>query len=187
MQFKKSLFLCLALWSTAATAASALVTPVQRAATTHHLQPQQQTLRGGAAAIPKAPLTKLKSDAAAAAASGASQEGDGGEATIPNEVFNLVKGIVGSGVLSLPYGIAVYGNAPSAVLPATILITLMGLISAYTFGLIGRVCQATNTQSYSDAWDATVGTSSAWLVAFSCVFDCFAGCLRYVRAYVSIY
>ena len=126
----------------------------------------------------------LSSDAAALEANGGGQNnnkkdlGDG-TATIPNEVFNLVKGIVGSGVLSLPYGIAVYGNAPGAVLPATLLITLMGVISAYTFGVIGRVCQATNTQSYSDAWDATVGTSSSWLIAFSCFFDCFAGCLSY--------
>ena len=31
-------------------------------------------------------------------------EGGGGTATIPNEVFNLVKSIVGAGVLSLPAG-----------------------------------------------------------------------------------
>lgn len=126
-----------------------------------------QTRGGGA-------RTKLRSDAAAAAP----ERGDG-TATIPNEVFNLVKGIVGSGVLSLPYGIAVYGDAPSAVIPATIIVALMGVISAYTFGLIGRVCQATNTESYSEAWDATVGPSTAGIVAFSCFFDCFAGILSY--------
>lgn len=126
-----------------------------------------QTRGGGA-------RTKLRSDAAAAA-----PERGTGTATIPNEVFNLVKGIVGSGVLSLPYGIAVYGDAPSAALPATIIVALMGVISAYTFGLIGRVCQATNTESYSEAWDATVGPSTAGIVAFSCFFDCFAGILSY--------
>jgi amino acid permease len=147
-------------------ATSALVTPTTSTTVV-------TTLRGGAAARGnRAPLTKLRTAAAAA-------ESGEGTATIPNEVFNLVKGIVGSGVLSLPYGIAVYGNAPSAVLPATLLITLMGIISAYTFGVIGRVCQATNTQSYSDAWDATVGSSSSALIAFSCFFDCFAGCLSY--------
>lgn len=124
------------------------------------------------------PLTKL-SDVLVTSGGGASKDLGDGTATIPNEVFNLVKGIVGAGVLSLPYGVSVYGNAPGAVLPATILIGLMGCISAYTFGLIGRVCQATNTQSYSDAWDATVGKSTSWLIAFSCFFDCFAGCLSY--------
>lgn len=160
----KSFFLCLGVWTTAT---SALITPTQQSANL-----QLNSISGGAKTVPvKEALTKLKAEAAVA------DQGDG-EATIPNEVFNLVKGIVGSGVLSLPYGIAVYGNAPSAVLPASILITIMGLISAYTFGLIGRVCQATNTQSYSDAWDATVGSSTSALIAFSCVFDCLAGCLR---------
>lgn len=172
MQLTKSLLLVtLLLVGTA----SALVTPTRSKATAQSLY----NIRGGARRRQqqqKQPLTKLKSDVAAESSGG--ELGDG-TATIPNEVFNLVKGIVGSGVLSLPYGIAVYGNAPSAVLPATILIALMGVISAYTFGLIGRVCQATNTQSYSDAWDATVGKSTSSIIAFSCFFDCFAGCLSY--------
>lgn len=154
----------------------ALVTPttansVSRLPQTTTQQQQQRVL-----------ATKLHlSDAVATTGGGQNNNKDLGDgtATIPNEVFNLVKGIVGSGVLSLPYGIAVYGNAPGAVLPATLLIAAMGLISAYTFGMIGRVCQATNTQSYSDAWDATVGKSTSGLIAFSCFFDCFAGCLSY--------
>lgn len=102
-----------------------------------------------------------------------------GTATIPNEVFNLIKSIVGAGVLSLPYGVAAFGNAPSAIIPAIFLISFMGILSAYTFSLIGRICQKTNTSSYSDAWDVTVGTSSSWLIAFSCFIDCFAGNLSY--------
>jgi hypothetical protein len=35
---------------------------------------------------------------------GGEEEGEEGTATIPNEVFNLVKSIVGAGVLSLPAG-----------------------------------------------------------------------------------
>ena len=76
-------------------------------------------------------------------------------------------------------GIAAFGNAPSAVVPAAVLIAIMGIISAYTFGLIGRVCQATNTMSYSDAWDETVGKKSSFIIAFSCFIDCFAGNLSY--------
>ncbi|KAL7581380.1 hypothetical protein ACA910_021972 [Epithemia clementina (nom. ined.)] len=103
----------------------------------------------------------------------------GGTATIPNEVFNLVKSIIGSGVLSLPYGVAYYGNAPSALIPAVLIVSAMGGLSAYTFGLIGRVCKNTNTMSYSDAWDAAVGKRFSPLIAFSCFFDCFAGVLSY--------
>lgn len=76
-------------------------------------------------------------------------------------------------------GIAAFGNAPSALIPATALITLIGGISAYTFSLIARVCAATNTNSYSDAWDVTVGKSTSSLIAFSCFIDCFAGNLSY--------
>lgn len=76
-------------------------------------------------------------------------------------------------------GIAAFGNAPTAVLPAAILIAIMGAISAYTFQLIARVCQATNTVSYSDAWDESVGEKSSFIIAFSCFIDCFAGNLSY--------
>ena len=63
--------------------------------------------------------------------------------------------------------------------PAIGLIALTGVLSGYTFGLIGRVCQNTNTMSYSDAWDATVGKQLSPLIAFSCFIDCFAGNLSY--------
>lgn len=86
---------------------------------------------------------------------------------------------MGAGVLSLPAGIAAYGNAPGALVPAIFLIALMGSVSAYTFGLIGRVCQRTNTNTYSAAWDAAVGSKSSWIVALSCFIDCFAGNLSY--------
>jgi amino acid permease len=55
----------------------------------------------------------------------------------------------------------------------------MGGVSAYTFALIGRLCAETNTESYADAWDATVGAKWSWLIAFSCFVDCFAGNLSY--------
>ena len=55
----------------------------------------------------------------------------------------------------------------------------MGTISAYTFGLIGRVNRATKTVSYSDAWDETVGKKSSFIIAFSCFIDCFFGNLSY--------
>lgn len=65
------------------------------------------------------------------------------------------------------------------MIPAVALIAVMGGLSAYTFALIGRLCAETNTDSYSDAWDATVGSKWAPLIAFSCFIDCFAGNLSY--------
>uniref|UniRef100_A0A7S1BC54 Amino acid transporter transmembrane domain-containing protein n=1 Tax=Corethron hystrix TaxID=216773 RepID=A0A7S1BC54_9STRA len=125
--------------------------------------------------------TWLRSSAAASDGVGASADetSGGGTATITNEVFNLVKSIVGCGVLSLPAGIAAFGNAPSALVPAAFLILLMGAISAYTFSLLARVCALTGATSYADAWDKTRGRSTAWIVAASSAFDCFAGNLSY--------
>jgi len=89
----------------------------------------------------------------------------GGTATIPSHIFNLVKGIVGAGVLTLPAGIATFGNAPSAVIPAVFLITLIGSLSGYGFALIGRVCALTNTGSYRGAWEKSVNEKSSGYVA----------------------
>ena len=108
-----------------------------------------------------------------------SSGGGGGTATISNEIFNLVKSIIGAGVLSLPAGIAAFGNNAGALLPAIALITIMGTISGYTFSLIARICKITGATSYSDAWDVTRGTKSSWIVALSSALDCLAGNLTY--------
>jgi amino acid permease len=60
-----------------------------------------------------------------------------GDASIPNEVFNVIKSIVGAGVLGLPAGIASFGNAPTAVVPAMLLLVTIGYLSATGFSLIG--------------------------------------------------
>ncbi len=100
-------------------------------------------------------------------------------ATIPNEVFNLVKAIVGVGVLSLPAGVAAFGSAPSAFIPAGILIGVIGILSAYGFALIGRVCAYTGAKSYREAWSKTVGDGSSWIPAWSTTCKTFLACLAY--------
>mmetsp|Transcript_11598 Transcript_11598/g.17843 ORF Transcript_11598/g.17843 Transcript_11598/m.17843 type:complete len:491 (-) Transcript_11598:132-1604(-) len=102
-----------------------------------------------------------------------------GTATIPNEIFNLVKGIVGSGVLGLPAGIAAYGNAPSAVMPAVALIALIGCFSAYGFSLIGRVCSYTGAVSYTDAWSKSVSKESSSVIAVSTILMTLFAVLTY--------
>ena len=113
-----------------------------------------------------APLLMSASDDAAAEEeleSPAPTTTGGGTASIPNEVFNLVKSIVGAGVLSLPAGIAAFGNAPSAIIPAVALICIIGGFSAYGFSLIGRVCSYTGGQSYRGAWSESVGEETSWI------------------------
>ncbi len=80
-----------------------------------------------------------------------------GTATIGNEILNLVKNIVGSGGLSLSAGIAAFGNHPSAVIPAIGVILVMGILNAYSFSLLGRVCSITKSKTYQEAWDRSVG------------------------------
>jgi len=100
-------------------------------------------------------------------------------ASIPNEVFNLVKGIVGVGVLSLPAGVAAFGNAPSAVIPALALIGIIGILSGYGFALIGKVCAYTGATSYRDAWSKSVGDGSSWIPAWSTTTKTFLACMAF--------
>mmetsp|Transcript_16910 Transcript_16910/g.36686 ORF Transcript_16910/g.36686 Transcript_16910/m.36686 type:complete len:483 (-) Transcript_16910:151-1599(-) len=102
-----------------------------------------------------------------------------GTATMSNEMFNMVKAVVGVGVLSLPAGIAAFGDAPSAAIPASILIATIGAIAAYNFSLIGRLCAITGATSYRGAWEKSVGPSTAWIPAVSCVVKTFFAILAY--------
>jgi len=113
-----------------------------------------------------------------AAAAAAKPEGDG-TSTLTASIFNLVKGIVGAGVLSLPAGIAAFGNAPSAIIPASLLITVIGGLSGYCFSLIGRVCSMTGATSYRGGWDEAVGTKSSWLPAISVLLMTVSAVLAY--------
>jgi len=92
----------------------------------------------------------------------------GGTATMSNLMFNLVKSIVGAGVLSLPSGIAAFASAPSAVIPAVCLISSMGIASSYMFSLIGRVCSYTGATSYREAWDKSISPKTSWIAAGAC-------------------
>jgi amino acid permease len=90
-----------------------------------------------------------------------------GNATIPVEIVNLVKNIVGSGALALPSGIAAFANNPSGLLGGAVWILIMGTIFAYFFLLIGRTCKITQTATYAEAWERTMGVKGSGLVALS--------------------
>lgn len=124
-------------------------------------------LRGGAA---KAPAKKAASRKPASG---------GGTASISNEIFNLVKGIVGAGVLSLPAGVAAFGDSPSAVIPALALIAAIGISSAFGFAIIGKVCAYTGAKSYGEAWSLSVGDATSWLPSWSATAMTFSACLAY--------
>lgn len=102
-----------------------------------------------------------------------------GSASLSSMIFSLAKNIVGAGVLSLPAGIAAFGNKPSAMLPATLLIAAVGGLSGYAFSLIGRVCSYTGALSYRDAWSKTIGEDTSIIPAASCTFKTSCAILAY--------
>lgn len=104
---------------------------------------------------------------------------DSGTSTMTASIFNLVKGIVGAGVLSLPAGIAAFGNAPSAVIPAIALIAVIGGLSGYCFSLIGRVCSLTGATSYREGWEKSVNTEWSWVPAVSVLMKTVCAVLAY--------
>lgn len=117
----------------------------------------------GAASITAAAVPKIK----------------GGEASVASSVFNLAKAIVGCGVLSLPSGIAFFSDAPTAVVPASIVCTAMGMMAAYAFSIIGRACEQHGVTSFQDCWAKSVDEKSAWLISASITTMCFLASLAY--------
>jgi len=106
---------------------------------------------------------------------------------------NLVKAIVGVGVLSLPSGIVAFGSSPSAALPAIVLVIAMGAISAVGFSLIAQVCAKTGAQTYREAWAKTVSPKTSWIPTVCSLCKTFLACLSYsmvladsLRAFVPI-
>merc|ERR1711862_339592 len=65
--------------------------------------------------------------------------------------FNLVKNIVGGGVLSLSAGLA----AGTGFLPAAFFAILLGTLSGYMFSLVGRICSATGQSTFKGLGEAT--------------------------------
>lgn len=84
---------------------------------------------------------------------------------------------MGVGVLSLPAGIAAFGNSPSAVIPSVVLVTIMGTLSGYGFATIGKVCAYTGATSYRDAWTRSVGAASSWIPGWSTILKTGLTCL----------
>ena len=101
------------------------------------------------------------------------------ETNVAASTVNLVKSIVGAGVLALPAGVAAFSDTKPALWSATALITALGAASAYSFGVLGRVCGAYDADTYKDAWAKSVGEKSAWVVTFCCTLTPFLACLAY--------
>lgn len=114
-----------------------------------------------------------------AARLGAVRAATAGEASVTSGTLNLVKSIVGAGVLALPAGIAAFSDSRLALVPATALVLLLGVVSAYSFAVLGRLCSAYEAESYREAWEKTIGERSAWIVTACCTITPLFACLAY--------
>ena len=97
----------------------------------------------------------------------------GGDATVSSSSFNLAKSIIGAGVLALPSGVAFFSDSPAALIPAIIMLTVMGVAAGYTFSLIGKTCAEHNVSTFKEAWSKSVGPNSAWVISTAITCKCF--------------
>lgn len=96
--------------------------------------------------------------------------------------FSLVKATVGSGVLSLSSGVAAVGDVSAALVPASLLIVILGFLSAYSFLMIGRISQlqgSKETKSIGAAWESEIGADSSWIVSLSTFLTPLGAALTY--------
>lgn len=101
------------------------------------------------------------------------------KSSIMQSTVNLVKNIVGAGMLSLPSGVAAYTASPQGIFPALFFTGLLGLVSAYTFMLIADVCSRTGETSYQGAWAKSVSPGTRWLLAIACGAVTGTGCISF--------
>ena len=154
------LAVCLALAASTAGAASFAVKPSTAAAAV-----ASQHGRGRDAAV----AFRRGGGARAAAAAAAADDDD--KTSLLASTFNLIKACVGSGVLALPAGVAAFSDSSAALLPATAILGGLGVLSAYSFAMLGRLNAAGEVASTSlgNLWENEIGESSSWLVTLSCL------------------
>jgi len=115
-------------------------------------------------------------------------------------VVNLVKNLVGSGMLSLSFALAAWCGSGSAMEPSVLLLVACGAMSTYGFALIGDCCDIAGEGSYQGAWSTSVSFQTRWIPGLACfgkvVFteisysmilgDCFSDILASTGAFSSL-
>ena len=78
--------------------------------------------------------------------------------TAPTLGLSIAKSTLGAGIFSLSARI-VHGPG---MLPALLISLLVGMLSAWTFYLVGRAAADTDTSDNKSLWSSSVGPSTAW-------------------------
>lgn len=78
---------------------------------------------------------------------------------------SLLKSIVGGGILAVPAAVASLHAAELSVPLSLGMVAMTAAMYAYTFSLLGRVCESTGATSYIEAWEKTMGPNGAPFVS----------------------
>jgi len=97
------------------------------------------------------------------------------KASITESIFNLVNNIAGAGILALSAGMA----SGTGWIPAILICSILGAISAHTFGLIGEACEMTGEIDFKGLWGRTIGRNTTYMVDSIIAFMCLACCVIY--------
>mmetsp|Transcript_44182 Transcript_44182/g.116922 ORF Transcript_44182/g.116922 Transcript_44182/m.116922 type:complete len:497 (+) Transcript_44182:125-1615(+) len=101
---------------------------------------------------------------------------DGIAGTSPAQtIFNIVKNIVGEGMLSLPAGVA----AGTGLMVAIMITAVFGVLLGYTFSAMGRVCHATHTKNHKEACQVVSGSNLAQFMAVVLMLKTSFTCVSY--------
>lgn len=71
-------------------------------------------------------------------------------------------------------------DCKSSLLPALALMVALGGLSAYTFGLYGRVLSIHEAGSLGELWEKEQGRSSSWMISLVSMTFCFGAALSYM-------
>jgi amino acid permease len=95
--------------------------------------------------------------------------------SVGTTVLQIVNNVAGAGILTLAAGMA--GGVGS--IPAAALCLALGLISGFSFYLIGAACEATGQTSFKGLWAQTLGASTTWIVDASIALMCLSAAIIY--------
>jgi Transmembrane amino acid transporter protein len=100
-----------------------------------------------------------------------------------SQVINLIKTIIGAGVLGIPAGMtasfAATSSSSSVLGRSLSLLIIIGLLAANGFNNIGQICRSTNSFSYAQAWNRTVSETTTILPNVACVMVTFCTLVTY--------
>ncbi|CAE7864523.1 SLC38A11 [Symbiodinium necroappetens] len=99
--------------------------------------------------------------------------------SVTQSTVNLVKNIVGAGMLSLPHGVAAVSASPQAVAPSLILTFLAAVFSTASEVLIAQACEATGESTYTRVWARSISESTKLLPAVACLAKAAIGCISF--------